>query len=207
MITSCDRTTLVPSAKLRHGMPADDLDPTALLERVAVEQSRAAFVELFRYYGPRLEAFLARRGMPAPTTEELVQEIMLTVWRKAKLFDRTRGNASAWIFAVARSTLIDRVRHDRRPEVLDSDPSLRPEAERDAAGPGLEGAYEGRQAIRALDELPPEQAEVLRQSYVEGLTLAEIAERDGLPLGTVKTRARLGLERLRNMLGARRSSS
>lgn len=192
------------SANLAPHMGGEELDATALLEEVAARQSRDAFVALFRHYGPRLKTYLARRGVAEHVSDELVQEIMLTVWRKARLFARSRGTASAWIFAVARSAFIDRVRHERRPEVLDDDPAMRSDATQMAEPELVPG--EGRQVLRALEELPPEQAEVLRQSYYEGLSLQEIADRSTLPLGTVKTRARLGLEKLRERFGTRRSS-
>ncbi len=99
-------------------MSAADL--ARLIEAVAAERDREAFTALFDYFAPRIKAFLMRSNTPAALAEELAQEAMLTVWRKAAQFDRTRAGASAWIFTIARNLRIDVARREQRGKVLES---------------------------------------------------------------------------------------
>jgi RNA polymerase sigma-70 factor (ECF subfamily) len=145
-----------------------------------------------------LKGHLLARGADSDTAEEIVQEVMLTVWRKAQQFDATRGSPSAWIFTLTRNAFIDRVRREYRPEVDPSDPVL------DANDPGADrlvaDAESQRELAAAVESLPPEQQHVVKRSYFHGQSLAEISAADRLPLGTVKTRARLALSRLRALV-------
>jgi RNA polymerase sigma-70 factor (ECF subfamily) len=167
------------------------------LVRLAERRDRAAFALLFRQYAPRLKQFFLGRGQSDQGAEELVQEVMLRLWRKAEQFDPRRGPAGAWIFVIARSCLLDDVRRRRRAEIIDGDAEPPPT---EAGEPG-----DRRDLSRALATLPAEQAEVIMHSYYRGLSLAEIAVDQKVPLGTVKTRARLALARLRQLFGNRRS--
>ncbi len=193
-------TTLHRSLRsARQGTAEDAADDAGeLLAAIAHRGDRTAFTTLFRFYGPRLKSHLQARGTDAGTAEEIVQEVMLTVWRKAQLFDATRGSASAWIFTLARNAFIDRVRRESRPEVDPTDPIL------DAADPRADllmtDAESQRELAAAVDALPPEQQCVVRRSYFHGQSLSEISVAEGLPLGTVKTRARLALSRLRALV-------
>lgn len=159
---------------------------------------------LFRFYGPRLKSHLLGRGADSGTAEEIVQEVMLTVWRKADQFDAARGSASAWIYALVRNAFIDRVRRESRPAVDPTDPTL------DATDPGADrlmlDAESQRELAAAVEALPAEQQYVVRHSFYYGQSLSQISAASGLPLGTVKTRARLALSHLRAFVTHRRET-
>ncbi len=165
----------------------------AMVVAIARTGDREAFAHLFATFAPLLNGYLRRSGCANGESEELTQETMLTVWRKAHQFDAQRGSASTWIFTIARNLRIDGLR--RRP--MDE---LPPEPDLDPAPSPYDVAAAADSVTRlqvALAKLPPEQAEVLRAAYVEHHAHAAIAEKLGLPLGTVKSRLRLALQRLR----------
>ncbi|MCA9570699.1 MAG: sigma-70 family RNA polymerase sigma factor [Myxococcales bacterium] len=177
------------------------VDPTPEDWLVAVRDraDREAFARLFAWMGPKVKAWLLRvsRGDDA-LAEELTQDVFLRVWRRAHQYDPERGSAAAWIFTVARNAHTDHLRR-RRAVVEADDPAL---VEDPAPRPD-ERADRSRRALRvrsALGELPPEQADVLHHAYFGGRTLAEIAEHTATPLGTVKSRVRLAMARLRTRL-------
>ncbi len=165
---------------------------------VARSQDRAAFAALFAHFAPRVKGYLVRRGVENAAADELVQDVMLTVWTKARYFDPARGGVSTWLFTVARNSLIDRVRRERRPEYDPLDPMLIDEP----AGPDVtvERARFAALLKTALAELPEEQALVVAQVYGEGKSLNDVATATNTPLGTVKTRMRLALARLRTRM-------
>lgn len=179
-----------PGSRAVHGVMAD------LLRRVAEQGDLAAFRELYQTYGPRVKAYMIRQGADAATAEDLAQETLFTVWRKASLYAADKGGAATWIFAIARNMRIDRLRREvpwqELPEGRDEQPS----------GEALpdEAASENERQARvraALAQLPPEQHEVVALSYLDGLSHGEIAQRLGLPLGTVKSRMRIAYQRIR----------
>lgn len=186
--------------KQTSGEALTDPPPETLIARIAQSQDKAAFATLFDAYAPRLKYFLVKQGMTAESAEELAQEAMLTVWRKAGHYSEERGSASAWLFTIARNLRIDQARREKRAQLYamtqefdDVDPD-RPPDEKVSA---LEHASRVRVA---MGELPPDQLEVVRWSFVEGAAHSEIAERLGLPLGTVKSRLRLAMRRMRKSL-------
>jgi RNA polymerase sigma-70 factor, ECF subfamily len=175
-------------------------DPDALLRRVAAQRDRAAFAELFLLYAPRVGGFFARSGLDPSVRDELVQEVMLRVWRSAEQFDPSRASAATWIFAIARNARIDHLRRPssiQRPDPLDPAwvDAHAPDAERELAA-----SQRARHVRAALRDLPPEQAQVLEAAYFDQKTLAAIASEWGLALGTVKSRVRLAFQRLRGAL-------
>jgi RNA polymerase sigma-70 factor (ECF subfamily) len=170
----------------------------ALLAAIARDRDRDAFRQLFEAFAPRIKRFACGRGAPPALADEVVQEVMLKLWRKASLFDPARANAGTWIYSIARNCVLDRLRGERHPEIEDDDPNRVPPIAPDEQ---MEQA-EGRHALtRALQELPSAEVDVLRGAYFQGLSMSEIASRDALPLGTVKTRMRNALRRLRPLLG------
>lgn len=160
-------------------------------------QDRAAFADLFRLYAPKVKAFLIRRRASAP--EELTQEVMLSIWRKAPSFDRSRGTADAWIFTIARNACIDAARREHGKVLLDLEFAPE-ESEPPRAHKELEAAETAVRIRKALDALTPNQLEVVRLSFFEDAPHSEISARLGLPLGTVKSRVRLALKRLKSLL-------
>ena len=184
------------------GLPPPDLDATSDADLILAtsRQDRSAFVQLFERYAGRVKAFVMRSGASPTDAEEIVQEVMVAIWRRASTFDPARAAASTWIFAIARNRRIDMVRKVRRPAPDPSDPLFRPDPEPD----GLERvtATEREGLVReSLASLAPEQRRVLVAAFYEGLSHAEIADRLDLPLGTVKSRIRLAFRHLRGTLG------
>jgi len=176
-----------------------DDDPAELIARVAVSRDVDAFRQLYEHFAPRVIAYLRKGGCAPEIAEELTQDVMTKVWDQAARYDATRAQVSTWIYCVARSRMLDRVRATRRPEPDPTDPvwSGAPPAAPDAI---LAQARDRDRLVRALAALPPEQAEVLRAAYLDGQSLADQAAATGVPLGTVKTRARLALQRLRLLM-------
>lgn len=179
----------------------DVADPSdaQLLARIAA-QDRAAFRALFDRYAGRIKGFIMRSGASGQDADEIAQDVMVSIWRRASGFDPRRAAASTWIFAIARNRRIDMIRRSRRPEPDPRDPLFQP----DAAPGGLDTltAAERETRIRAgLADLPAEQRKVLLAAFYDGLSHSEIAERSGLPLGTVKSRMRLAFRHLRGVLG------
>ncbi len=174
-------------------------DPWAAeLLRVRDGGDQQAFARLYRHFAPRLRAFLVRSGSPPEAAEDCVQETMASIWRKAHLFDPGRATAATWIFTIARNRRIDLVRRDRRPppEDLPWGPEAGP-----AATDSLALREEGERLAIALRCLPPAQRAMVERAYWADLTHSEIAAQTGLPLGTVKSRLRLALGRLRSEMG------
>jgi RNA polymerase sigma factor (sigma-70 family) len=183
-----------PSLAVTDGRSLDDL-----LVAVARDRDRAAFGLLFGQIAPRLKTYLVRSGAAASQADELVQEVMLMVWRRADSFDPARSAAVTWIFTIARNKRIDAVRRDRRPEFDPGDPALVPD-QAPAADRSVEAAQDTARLRDAILKLPSEQAELLRLVYFEDQPHTMIAQRSGLPLGTVKSRLRLAMARLRREL-------
>ena len=175
----------------------------ALIVAVGARQDRSAFAALFAHFAPRVKAYLVRTGSDVSGADELTQEVMLLVWRKAERYDPAQANAATWIFTIARNKRIDKFRRERHLDFDPEDPSLAPEPER-APDHGIESAQEARKLGEAITTLPEEQASLLKLAFYEGKSHSVIAAEVGLPLGTVKSRLRLALARLRTYLGDER---
>jgi RNA polymerase sigma-70 factor (ECF subfamily) len=169
-----------------------------LIERVAARE-KEAFAQLFRYFAPRIKAYGIKGGLGAAMAEELAQETMISVWRGAHSFDRGRASGSTWMFTIARNRRVDLWRRESHPEIDADDPVLAGQPE-----PQPDHIHETRQAEHtlrdAVEALPPDQATVLRKAYFEDKSHNAISEELGLALGTVKSRVRLGLARLRVLM-------
>ena len=178
-----------------------EIEPTPedLMHAIAVRRDRTAFVELYRQLGPRVKAFLMRQGADKESAEDVTQEVMLTVWRRAEQYDRSKAAVSTWVFTIARNRRIDSLRRTRRPEFDPEDPALLPEPAR-AADDVVDLAEQGRLLHAAVAELPEEQERLLRMAYFEDKSHSMIAEELELPLGTVKSRLRLAMAKLRHAL-------
>ncbi|MDX2142528.1 MAG: sigma-70 family RNA polymerase sigma factor [Rhodospirillaceae bacterium] len=182
----------------RKAAPAVDFSPQLLA--VARTRDKTAFGQIFQHYAPRVKSYLMRQGADDGQAEEVVQETMLSVWRKAAMFDPAKASAGTWIFTIARNLRIDAIRKSRRPEFDPSDPAFVPDPEQ-APDANLD-ADEMRSKVRnALSDLPEDQATVVRLSFFEDKPHGEIAKQLSLPLGTVKSRLRLAMRRIRGALG------
>ena len=169
-----------------------------LVEAVALSRDREAFSRLFEYFAPRLKAWLMRAGAPAGAAEDFAQDAMLTVWRKADLFDPARASAATWIFTIARNRRLDVLRREGRAALL-PEMTLAPE-EPERPDDLLSGAQEAANLNEAMRQLSPDQIEVLRLAFFKGDAHSEIARALDLPLGTVKSRIRKAMIKLRLVL-------
>lgn len=167
------------------------------MRRIHEHQDSAAFAEIFGYFAPRVKAFLMKSGASASMAEECSQDVLATVWRKSHLFDPSRASVSTWIFTIARNRRIDALRKERRPEPEEL--TWGPEAEPDQAD-AMTMQQESARLAKAIAELPEKQRELIEKAYFGDLSHSEIADATGLPLGTIKSRIRLALERLRHMM-------
>ncbi len=171
----------------------------ALLLAVAETGDRDAFSRLFAHFAPRVKSYLLRQGSSPSQAEDIAQETLALLWRKAGLFDPEKASASTWIFRIARNQMIDRIRRRKRPELDPNDPLLTPAAE--PAPDRQASKQEDIAAVRsALAELPEKQREVIMLSFFEEDPHPAIAEKLQLPIGTVKSRIRLALARLDTLL-------
>jgi RNA polymerase sigma-70 factor (ECF subfamily) len=167
---------------------------------IAARQDHAAFASLFVFYAPRIKTMLIRTGANVDAAEDVAQETLLTVWRKASYFDPDRASASAWVYAIARNLRIDRLRHDNQAkfhamyEIIEIEEPEWPDS-------ALNAAERADRVHGALNQIPEEQIRVLQLSFFEGRAHGDIAKKLDLPLGTVKSRLRLAIGRLRHLLG------
>lgn len=177
--------------------------PAQLIGAIARQRDPAAFAALFDFYAPRIKTMLVRAGEAAEGAEDIAQETLLTIWRKAEQYDPARAAASAWVYAIARNLRVDRLRRNQRAQVLALYETARAGELASADGPDvpLDATELERRVRAALQRLPREQAAVVRLSFFEGCAHSEIAEALQLPLGTVKSRLRLAMGRLRSLLG------
>jgi RNA polymerase sigma-70 factor (ECF subfamily) len=163
------------------------------------DQDRTAFSALFAHFAPRVKSYMLRLGSDNMQAEELAQEALATVWRKADRYDPSRAAASTWIFTIARNLRIDAFRRRNHPEPDPNDPALVPD--QPVSADTVVARKQDAVRIRtALAELPEEQREVLHLSFFDDQTHTEISESLGIPLGTVKSRIRLAFGRIRTIL-------
>lgn len=180
-------------------LTVDPADYVALMDAIVKDRSRLAFAELFDAFAPRLNAYYRKGGLEGALAEDLVQEVMLTVWRLADKYRSDLGSPSTWIFTIARNRLIDHVRRERARQGDLTDPTMQPEPM-----PTSDDLIDQQQRYRSLkaavEALPKEQADMLKMAFFEHKAHSVIALECGLPLGTVKSRIRLAMKRLRDNL-------
>lgn len=174
----------------------DGDDFNAMIRAIAENKDKKAFITLFEHFAPRVKSFLMKGGASPELADELAQETMLTIWNKAESYNPKQAAASTWIFTIARNKRIDMIRKTKRHGINPEDPML---LEDTSPGPRHNALHNEEVNILAdaLKDLPEQQAELIRKSFFEDKPHAEIAQETGIPLGTVKSRIRLALERLR----------
>lgn len=174
-------------------------DPNVLIAAIARSGDREAFAALFDHFAPRVKGLLMRGGASAELAEEVAQETLLAVWRKAALFDPAKASASTWIATIARNLRIDIARRETRSrlsqayEILDEEAPEQPDAT-------LSGAERDARVRAAMTQLSPDQYRVVELAFLEGFSHQDVANRLAIPLGTVKSRLRLALSHLRSRL-------
>lgn len=182
------------------GPSQDAFTHDRLIEAVALRRDREAFAQLFAYFAPRLKAWLVKSGATSTAAEDFAQDAMLTVWRKADLFDARKARAATWIFTIARNRRLDMLRRDARPLPT---PEIELATE-DVQRPDdiLSTNQDAERVRNALSRLKPDQVEVLRMAFFMESPHSDIARQLDLPLGTVKSRIRNAMIKLRFILEA-----
>ena len=183
-----------PKRSPRAANPAE-AEWVTLMRRVRDSKDKDAFAALFSHFAPRIKGFLMKSGADATLAEECAQDVMTTLWRKADMFDPTRASVATWIFTIARNRRIDMLRRQNRPEPEEL--PWGPEPEPDQADV-IAMQQDQAQLATALKCLPDAQRDLIEKAYFGDLTQSEIAAVTGLPLGTIKSRIRLALDRLRH---------
>lgn len=185
-------------------MQTDDLqagiDPWArCLDRIARDGDREAFRRLFEHFAPLVRAFLQRKAGTAgdrSQAEEITQEVMIKVWRKARSFDSSKASATTWIYTIARNTRIDFIRRSERNERRIAVEDIWHESEFAEPLVDLQQRRAQKRVHEAMEALPADQSHVMFKAFMEGKSHNQIADELGLPLGTVKSRIRLALSKL-----------
>ncbi len=181
-----------------HALSPDPFVHDRLIEAVALRRDREAFAQLFSYFAPRLKAWLIKSGATPGAAEDFAQDAMLTVWRKADLFDARKARAATWIFTIARNRRLDMLRRDARPLPV---PEIELTEQTVERHDDLLVLSEDAERVRdALSRLKPDQVEVLRLAFFMDSPHSEIARQLDLPLGTVKSRIRNAMIKLRLIL-------
>jgi len=170
---------------------------------IAETQDRDAFKLLFDHFAPRVKSFMLRSGLSESAADEIAQETLLTVWRKAAQYKPDKAAVSTWIFTIARNNKIDKFRKDSRPLPDVNDPSFSGEGEKTPEQVTWSN-MSADNVHQALGALPKEQRDVLYLAFIEENPHRKVADELGIPLGTVKSRIRLGLDRLRTILNDHR---
>lgn len=189
------------NAPKKPGDAALELAMSGHLIAIAQKGDRQAFEALFLHFAPRIKAYLMRSGGDAAGAEELTQEVMTMVWRKAGLYDPAKASAATWIFTIARNRRIDAFRREKHPELDPEEPALRIEGNV-AADAALEVKQSSAQVVEAIADLSAGERQLLTLAYYEDKSQTMIAAELGIPLGTVKSRMRQVFRKLRDYLTA-----
>lgn len=170
-----------------------------LMSDIASNRDRDAFKALFMHFGPRIKALMLKSGARPEQAEDIVQIVMMTVWRKVHLYAPERGSVSAWVFTIARNARIDRLRRGSSQAYTDID-DLEIVSEDPDGEDNLFASQRSQKVAMALSELPEDQRQIIELAFMEDISQSEIATRLKLPLGTVKSRMRLAYAKLKNKL-------
>ncbi len=176
-----------------------DASDTVLLRKIE-QGDQEAFLTLYRRYANLVYSMALKVLRNPQWAEDVTQDVFMKLWQRSGLYDPGRGKFSTWLLSVTRFAAIDRLRYEGRRATASSDAHEGPYTEEAQAARIDHALWEQGQELRMLlEQLPPEQRQVIELAYFGGLTHKELAEQLGLPLGTVKSRLRLGLQKLRAM--------
>ena len=169
------------------------------IKAVGKNQDKQAFGIIFKYFAPRLKSFLIKAGSTESQSEEVIQEVMIAVWTKAATYDNSKSSVSTWIYTIARNKRIDKIRKERRHYLSESDEGLEipvdSTQEKEILSSQLSSSLK-----KYMSNLPEEQSKLLQMSYYYNKTHADISEELKIPLGTVKSRIRLALTKMRHLV-------
>ncbi|HXQ53262.1 MAG TPA: sigma-70 family RNA polymerase sigma factor [Stellaceae bacterium] len=178
---------------------ADPARQQSFLAAVAEHHEMTAFLALFNHFAPRLKAYMRKLGTSDCLAEELAQDVMHVVWRKAESYDPAKSAVSSWIFTIARNLRIDALRREQRRQLDPNEPLLTPDP-LPLPDARLQQEQQSQRVRKALATLPREQAAVVSLAFYQGKSHGEIAADLSIPLGTVKSRMRLAFQRIRDAL-------
>jgi RNA polymerase sigma-70 factor (ECF subfamily) len=195
-------TTFRSSARMTDSNMVPELkSPETLIALIASQRDRQAYAALFMRFAPKVKAFVMGQGLTAQEAEDLAQDALLNVWRKAEMFDPSKATAATWIYSIARNLRIDLARKAKRVKALPEDLWL---SENDKPADDMMADAQSAKSIgHLLNTLPEEQKTILRLSFYEDMSHGDIAKTLSIPLGTVKSRMRLAMTRMRAGIGAR----
>ena len=169
------------------------------LQDIAENQSKDAFKIIFKYFAPRLKSYLIKLGAIDSQAEEVIQEVMIAVWTKSASYDKTKSSVGTWIYTIARNKRIDKIRKEKRHYLSESDEGLEIPVESTQE----KEIFSSEISVKLknyIDNLPKEQGRLLKLSYFYDKTHADISEELNIPLGTVKSRIRLALTKMRHLV-------
>ena len=176
-----------------------DDDLTVCIDLIGKNQDKLAFNNIFRYFAPRLKSFLVKAGSTDTQAEEVIQEVMIAVWTKSSTYNSDKSSVSTWIYTIARNKRIDKIRKEKRHYLSESDEGL--EIPVDSTQEKEIFATQVSSSLkRYMSNLPEEQSKLLKLSYFYNKTHADISEELKIPLGTVKSRIRLALTKMRHLV-------
>ena len=177
----------------------DENDLGTYLKEIGENQDRIAFSNIFKYFAPRLKSFFVKLGCSETQAEEIIQEVMIAVWTKSSTYDRSKSSVSTWIYTIAKNKRIDKIRKEKKHSSVESDECLEipvPSKQEEQ----MLTIEVTKKIHHSLKFLPKEQADLLRLSYFYEMTHSDIAKDLSLPLGTVKSRIRLALSKMKNLV-------
>ena len=177
---------------------ADD-ELTLSVELIGKNQDKLAFNNIFRYFAPRLKSFLIKAGSTDSQAEEVIQEVMIAVWTKSSTYDSSKSSVSTWIYTIARNKRIDKIRKEKRHYLSESDEGLEIPVD-STQEKEIFSAQVSNSLKKYMSNLPEEQSKLLKLSYFYNKTHADISTELKIPLGTVKSRIRLALTKMRHLV-------
>ena len=175
---------------------------SAQVVAVSVQRDRASFMRIYDCFAPRLQRYLRSLNVPESMADELVQEAMLTLWRKAAMFDSARSSLATWLYRVARNLYIDHVRKEPHWLPVQEGLDRLDHAESDRRDSRPESFFDQSVLKQAIDRLPPVQAKLVRMCYLESKSHSEISHELGMPLGSVKSSLRRSFAKLQSSMRA-----
>ena len=176
-----------------------DDDLILCVELIGKNQDKLAFNSIFRYFAPRLKSFLVKAGSTDSQAEEVIQEVMIAVWTKSSTYDSSKSSVSTWIYTIARNKRIDKIRKEKRHYLSESDEGLEIPVD-STQEKEIFSAQVSNNLKKYMLNLPEEQSKLLKLSYFYNKTHADISEELKIPLGTVKSRIRLALTKMRHLV-------
>ena len=200
-LKSFDSNTAMKSRNIKADSfsASTDDDLTLCVELIGKNQDKLAFNSIFKYFAPRLKSFLVKAGSTDTQAEEVIQEVMIAVWTKSSTYDSNKSSVSTWIYTIARNKRIDKIRKEKRHYLSESDEGLEIPVD-STQEKEIFTAQVSNSLKKYMSNLPEEQSKLLKLSYFYNKTHADISAELKIPLGTVKSRIRLALTKMRHLV-------